>query len=319
MRRSLASEFTELVDSIGDPTLTVGLLHAAIYAKSEAGEVREALRLAQRVIDLAAGDPTMGNLIFGSPLAMATGMKGLAKMRLGIDGWQADADAAIAMAAPLDPTSHVATIMWKYISAIPIGALAADTTALTETAEALRIAEQTGDDFILGLAQLAHGLTLIQHGGPDRDEGLALLRQARESAAARTIRQGGDADRRPPDRQREGPQPEISTAPSTWHDQSSTTISKRARCCGCGWPPPFWSNHCSPGAPMVICGRRRPSSTDWRPHPLDPGFVLHELTVLRLRGLLARAHGDVACRRQFMADFRAKAAAAGFEPLVRRG
>ena len=47
---------------------------------------------------------------------------------------------------------------------------------------------------------------------------------------------------------------------------------------------------------------------------VSAGFVLNELTLLRLRGLLARAHGDA--YRQFMADFRAKAAAAGFEPLV---
>ena len=178
----LASEFAELLESIGDPALTVGLLYAAIYAKFEAGEAREALRLAQRVTDLAAGDPTMGNLIFGSPLAMVTGLKGMTKMCLGIEEWQADADAAIAIAAPLDPISYVAAIMWKYVSAIPIGAVAADTAALTHTAAALRIAEQTGDDFILGLAQLARGHTLIQHGGPDRDEGLALLSQALDSA-----------------------------------------------------------------------------------------------------------------------------------------
>ena len=54
---------------IGDPTLMVGLSFAAITAKYFAGEMTETLRLAQRAIDLADGDPTKGNLIVGSPLA----------------------------------------------------------------------------------------------------------------------------------------------------------------------------------------------------------------------------------------------------------
>ena len=63
----VASEQSELLESIGDPTLTVALLFAAIYAKCQAGEMIEALRLSDRLIDLADGDPTKGNLIFGSP------------------------------------------------------------------------------------------------------------------------------------------------------------------------------------------------------------------------------------------------------------
>src|SRR6202012_845724 len=65
----VASEQSELLESIGNPTLTVGLLFAAIYAKCEAGEMIESLRLADRLIDLADGDPTKGNLILGSPLS----------------------------------------------------------------------------------------------------------------------------------------------------------------------------------------------------------------------------------------------------------
>ena len=52
----LASEYVELLDSIGDPEMTVGLLFGAIVAKWESGDIAAALRLAQRVIDLADGD-----------------------------------------------------------------------------------------------------------------------------------------------------------------------------------------------------------------------------------------------------------------------
>ena len=72
----VASEQSELLESIGDPTLTVALLFAAIYAKCQAGEMIEALRLSNRLIDLADGDPTKGNLIFGSPLSTAIAMRG---------------------------------------------------------------------------------------------------------------------------------------------------------------------------------------------------------------------------------------------------
>ena len=50
--------------------------------------------------------------------------------------------------------------------------------------------------------------------------------------------------------------------------------------------------------------------------PTDPGFVLHEIPLLRLRGLLARARGDEAACTEFMERHRARASAAGFEPLL---
>ncbi len=56
-----------LIESLGDPTLTVGLSFPAIYAKFEFGEWPDVLLWSQRVIDLADGDPFRGNFIFGSP------------------------------------------------------------------------------------------------------------------------------------------------------------------------------------------------------------------------------------------------------------
>src|ERR1700722_7471398 len=60
----LAWEAMAVIESIGDPTLTVGLSFAAIYAKCESGEWPDVLRWSQRVIDLAGGDPSKGNFIF---------------------------------------------------------------------------------------------------------------------------------------------------------------------------------------------------------------------------------------------------------------
>ena len=47
--------------------------------------------------------------------------------------------------------------------------------------------------------------------------------------------------------------------------------------------------------------------------PTEPGFVLHELPVLRLRALVARARGDEPGYRQFVERFLVRAQEAGFE------
>ena len=74
----LASETMALIESVGDPTLTVGLSFAAIFAKGRSGELSDWLRWSQRVIELADGDASKGNFIIGSPLALAFATRGLA-------------------------------------------------------------------------------------------------------------------------------------------------------------------------------------------------------------------------------------------------
>ncbi|MCV7059319.1 hypothetical protein H7I76_00115 [Mycolicibacterium vaccae] len=62
----LASHHVELLDSIGDPELTVGVLMTPMIVKWSVGEVSVAMELSQRAIDTSQGDPTMGNMIVGS-------------------------------------------------------------------------------------------------------------------------------------------------------------------------------------------------------------------------------------------------------------
>jgi hypothetical protein len=51
----LASEAWALIESLGDPTLTVGLSFPAIYAKIETGELSDVLRWSQRPPGIACG------------------------------------------------------------------------------------------------------------------------------------------------------------------------------------------------------------------------------------------------------------------------
>src|SRR6185312_13455482 len=57
----LASEAWALIESIGDPTITVGLAFPVIYAKCESAKMCDVLRWSQTAIDLADGDPSKGD------------------------------------------------------------------------------------------------------------------------------------------------------------------------------------------------------------------------------------------------------------------
>jgi adenylate cyclase len=308
----LASEFTTLVESIGDPTMTVALLYVAAYVKWEAGEVAQTLRVAQRIIDLADGDPTKGDMFWGSPLAYALTMRGSARMSLGQPGWNNDFDEAVTIARRFDPLTRAVAEFYKYGLCILHGALLPDAAAVTHTAEALQIAEQFGDDFTLAIAQAGQAVTLNSCNGPDEAATFDLLAPARSTVVqlkmptvlrrvidvelAREKRRIGDLDGA------------VELARSILDEQFDT-------------------------GEMVIRGvattalvealLRRDGRADLQQAqtaverlaavPTDPGFVLHDLPLLRLRALLARAHGDETGYRDHRDRYRALATSLGFE------
>jgi adenylate cyclase len=177
----LTSEYVGLLDSIGKPELIVGLLYPAIYAKHEACDMGAVLHLAQRVIDLADGDPRKGNLLTGSPLAFATAMRASARCALGQQNWKSDFDHAIEFAR-VDPTTYVSTVMFKYMLGIPTGALQADAAAIKDTADALQIAQRCSEDFAVHMAEVACGVALVSKDSADRSAGFDLLAEARSAA-----------------------------------------------------------------------------------------------------------------------------------------
>ena len=80
----LASEQMALLESVGDPILTIGAAYVAIVIKGATGEITDVLRWSQTVIDLSDGDATKGaNFAMGSPLAAALGFRGYARYWLG--------------------------------------------------------------------------------------------------------------------------------------------------------------------------------------------------------------------------------------------
>ncbi len=170
-----------LVESLGDPNLTVGLSFAAIYAKMESAEYSDVLRWTQQVIDLADGDPSKGNFLFGSPLAVAFASRGIARYCLGRPGWRDDLRHGLAVGRSADPMSYTTVVAYVYFAGIPIGVLRPDDSAVREIEDALRIAERSGDDLALAHAQSALGMALVhRHTAAERDRGQKLLAEVGE-------------------------------------------------------------------------------------------------------------------------------------------
>jgi class 3 adenylate cyclase len=307
----LASRHVELLDSIGDPELTVGLLITPVIVKWAVGEVTEAMKLSQRAIDASGGDPTMGDLMVGSPLALALVMRASARCCLGIPGWREDFDNAIALARRIDKFTFGAVVMFKYI-ATQSGALLPDDDALRDTAEALEIARQFGDDFSLTNAEFTRGLILVRHENADRNLGFELLDRARRVALqhrnlivaawcvdidlAAEKNRIGDYDGA--------------------IDLCSAALDNEIRCgemTNRGW--------CTSVLVEALLNRGRDTDLDEAQNAVDnlaamanePGYVYNELPLLRLNAMLAKARGDEDRYRDFREQYRARAESCGFE------
>jgi class 3 adenylate cyclase len=172
----LASEAWALAESIGDPTLTVGLSAPGLYAKMESAEYSDLLGLSERVIDLADGDPSKGDFMIGSPLAFALSSRAIARYCLGRPGWRDDLRHGLAMGRNADPLLYAAVVGLSYFVGIPFGVLRPDDSAMRQIEDALRIAERSGDDLAVANAQLALGAALVhRHTAAERDRGQQLL------------------------------------------------------------------------------------------------------------------------------------------------
>ena len=172
----LASEAWALIESIGDPTLTVGLSFPVIYAKAHSGEWCDVLRWSQRVIDLADGDPSKGELHFRVSVSARLYDAGFGPVLPGSSRMADDLRHGLAMARSADPLSYAMVVAYVYFPGIPFGVLAADDPAVREIEDALRIAERSGDDMAVVFARAMLGLALVhRHTDAERDRGQKLL------------------------------------------------------------------------------------------------------------------------------------------------
>jgi class 3 adenylate cyclase len=310
----LASEHMALIESVSDPTLTVGLSFAAIYAKCERGEWCDVLRWSQRVIDLADGDPSKGNFILGSPLAVAFTSRALARYCLGRPGWRGDQRHGLAMAPSADPLSYAAVVTYAYYPGIPNGVLRPDDDAMREIEDALQTAERSGNDFALALTQITLGVALVhRHTAADRDRGHKLLADVSEMLP----RRGHNLADLPivnvyfaRERARRGDRHDAIPLMRAVVDH----LFREGQMLGWGIP--------ATGVLVeTLLGRGADSDLveaeaaieRLAAAPAEEGFVVRDIWLLRLRALLARAHGDAEAYKQLRDRYLDTAKTLGFE------
>lgn len=304
-----ASQLVDLLESIGDRQLSVGLLYAAATAKLQCGAAAECQRLSQRAIDLADGDATIGNLVISSPLAGALMLRGCARGTLGDPGWRADVERSATMVRDFGVTMRAVMLVFKYSLTVN-GALLPDVAALDEAAEVLETAERSGDDFTLSCARYVRGLTLLMHGSTD--EGIQLLVAAREAAVQERFTMAiigfidihlvnhetrtGDLDKAV----------EFARGVEEADYRSGGTLIRAAAV-----------------AALVdaLLSRRAPADIQeaqaaverLAAEPTESGSIMNELWLLRMRALLANALGEGAAYRAYRDRYRQMANSCCFE------
>lgn len=310
----LASEAMALIESVGDPTLTLGLSFAVVHAKIETGELSDVLPLSQRVIDLADGDASKGNFIFGSPLAIAFAHRGIGRYSLGRPGWRDDLRHGLAIARSTDPLSYAVVAAWVYVPGIPNGVLRPDDSAMGEIQDALRIAERSADDLALSNAQMALGFALVHRPtDAERDRGQTLLAELSDVFVRRGYLLGGlplievYVAR---ERARRGDRDDAISLLRTAADH----LFRDGRLRGWGIP-----------ATGVLVETLLDRGTDGDVAEAEAaidrlgaartgaGLAVRDIWPLRLRALVARAQGDGVAYAQFRDRYRDMAKTLGFE------
>ena len=310
----LASEAWALIESVGDPTLTVGLSPAAIYAKMESGEFCDALRWSQRVIDLADGDPSKGNIIIGSPLALAFAQRAMARYCLGRPGWRDDLRHGLAMAHSTDPLSYATVVTYVYFVGITSGVLRPDDPAMGEIEDALRIAERSSDDLALTFNRLTLGVALVhRQTDADRDRGQTLLTEVSDVL----LRRGHNLCDLPlvnvyvaRERARRGDRddaiPLMRAAVDHLFREGQLLL---------------WSILATGVLVETLLDRSAENDVveaeaaieRLATAPADEGLVMRDIWLLRLRALLARAHGNETAYCDYRDRYRDMAISLGFE------
>ena len=306
----LASEAMALIESIGEPTLTVGLSFAAIHAKLESAEYSDVLRWSQQVIDLADGDPAKGNFILGSPLVLALTTRVKARWGLGRPGWRDDLRHLLAII----PDAAKPVVGYVYTVGIPSGVLRPDDSAMREIEDALWIAERSSDDFLLAFTQMTLGLALVhRQTAAERERGQELLAGVNEVFQRRgyflcdlalvNVYSAREKARRG---DRDGAIPLIRAAVDglfreglllAWGIPATGVLVETLLDRGTD------NDEAEAEAPIERLAAA----------PANDGLVIRDTWLLRLRALLAQAHGDATAYVQLRDRYRDMAKTLGFE------
>ena len=306
----LVSEQMALLESIGDPILTMGLAVAAFANWFAVGEFGEILRWSQTIVDLAGGDPAKGaGFGVGSPLAFALAWRGIARWWLGRPGWRQDLRDAVAMARNSDPATLAVAVAWTYGVAMQFGVLRADDSTMRASEEAVQAAGSS-NWVALGLAQYTLGAALLSRdAAADRHRGLELMVQFGELVRERVLflvpvtelwvarERAGCGDRDAAIAVMRQAVDELHQAGQLFFGVWGTGVLVEALL--------------ERGAEGDVSEAQ--GAIGRLANLPDDRSVMLEITLLRLRALLCRACGDDVAYRDLVGRYRAMAESLGFE------
>jgi adenylate cyclase len=310
---ALATELVELLDSVGDAMLTTALAVSYLNIKLDGGQFEETLQLASQVIDFTDERTDDEPFISVSPLANALGIRGSARWSMGLPGWREDFLAASRAAAGIPPEFRSGSYWVVHVFAIPNGVLLADESARAEISEIATASENFGEQITIDMARTARGITLVHRGEKDRALGVQLLEESHEAGRRKRYTIPGNLPvvdlHLARERTRRGDLDEgINLARSVLDDYLRGGEF-------------MWLAVAT--AALVESLLQRGTGTDRKEAseaiakltavPTEPGCILNEIWLLRLRALLAQAEGNEAAYRDHRDRYRQMANDLGFE------
>jgi hypothetical protein len=271
-------------------------------------------RWSQRVIDLADADPSKGNFIIGSPLALAFTMRGIGRYFLGRPGWRDDLRQGLAMARSVDTLSYAMVVAYAYFPGIATGALRPDDSAVREIEDAVQIAERSGDDLAVSNARATMGMALVhRHTDAERDRGHKLLAEVADVF----LREGHNLAEVPMitlylARERARREDRDDAIPLGRAAVDHLFRGRQLLAWGIPATGVLVETLLDLGADDYLV-EAEDAVERLAAAPADEGLVIRDIWLLRLRALLARAHGDDARYRDFRDRYRDTARTLGFE------
>jgi adenylate cyclase len=238
--------------------------------------------------------------------------RGSGRYCLGLRGWREDLDQALVLARSVDARTYVTVVLGKYGVAVHARVVLPDSAADRDTAQALEMAERSGDDYAVDTARLCRGLILINQGGTRHGAGMALLTQYRdaylqhgyaqstvrffETELARERARAGDVD----------DAIEIArVAVDYLFDVGDMLVPGEAT-------RVFVESLLQRGSKADLSEAQAPIDR-LAAAPTDAGYALFDVPLLRLRALLARANGDEVGYRDFADRYLKRATEVGYE------
>jgi hypothetical protein len=214
------------------------------------------------------------------------------------------------MARSADPLSYARVVTYAYLVGIPVGVLRADDRVVREIEDALRMAERSGDDHAVSNAQITLGLALVHlPTDTERARGQKLLAEVSDVFLRLGYFRG-----------------DLLLIVQVY------LARERARCGDRDEAIPIMRaavDHLlregmGSAAPVALVETLLDRGTDddlaeadaierLAAAPADEGLVIRDIWLLRLRALMARAHGDKAAYRDYRDRYRAMASPLGFE------